>query len=433
MDYTWHYSGVKFVVINMTKTLVMIQGAIPRGLRPFTLNGEPVGFTNEYAYVGLTFVSDSSNIFARHYVKKEKSARAIANIIFSVESFIGALPPLHGKRLYNARVDPHLTAACEVSLDVDMRLLKPLQKVQLTYLQRLIGLNPRAMRAFCFSETGVLPLAYRRIILAVRYLQYILSREPDHLVACALRECEIMYAAGAPCWLGDLGVVVNRIPLNWTQAVWSPIGLDVESAAVLISGITQAAGLHVQDVIDTSSKGSLLHGRLHIDENGAAAPEPIAFRLYLTVVAPKHRKALSGMLLADSRLAETQLRYADTRGRRKRIPHDWRLCRLCMNDVEDTLHALFVCGGSNDLLALRANLWEKCAVESTAHGLQRLTPREAFHRMLLDTHLVPILAKYCYDVLAVFGKTDMFVASEAYWYGQEDVDVVRPTALDVML
>ncbi|KZP03236.1 hypothetical protein FIBSPDRAFT_692711, partial [Athelia psychrophila] len=268
MDYTWQYSGVKFLVINMTKTLVMIQGPIPRGICPFTLNGQPVGFTNEYAYVGLTFVSDAPNIFARHYAKKEKAARSVANVLFSLEAFIGALPPLQGKRLYSARVDPHLTSACEVSLDVDMRLLKPLQKIQHTYLQRLIGLNPKAMRAFCFSESGVLPLAYRRIILAVRYLQYVLSREPHHLVACALRECEIMYAAGAPCWLGDLGVVVNRMPINWTRTAWSPLAMDVESASLLIDEITKAAGLHVQDAIDASSKGSLLRGRLHVDENG---------------------------------------------------------------------------------------------------------------------------------------------------------------------
>ncbi|KZP22953.1 hypothetical protein FIBSPDRAFT_696257, partial [Athelia psychrophila] len=281
--------------------------------------------------------------FARHYARKEKSARSIANVTFSVESFVGTLPPFQGKRLFNARVDPHLTAGCEVALDVDMRLLAPLQKVQHTFLQRLIGLNPKAMRAFCFSETGVLPLAYRRIILAARYLQYVLSRPADHLVACALRECELMYSQCAPNWLGDLGVVINRMPAYWTRPLWSPLGLDVESVTLLIADITLAAKSHVQNAIDESSKGSLLHGRLHNDENGDAVAEPIAFRLYLSVTNPGHRRALAGLLLADSPLADTQLRYADGRGRRKKIPHEWRLCRFCMTDVEDTLHALFVC------------------------------------------------------------------------------------------
>lgn len=434
MNYMWDYSAVTFLVINMTKTLAMIQGPIPRNIMPFTLNGKPVNFTNEYSYVGMTFVSDARNIFAKHYARKEISARSIANVTFSVESFVGSLPPFQGKRLYNARVDPHLTAGCEVALDVDMALLKPLQKVQHTYMQRLIGLNPRAMRAFCFSETGVLPLAYRRIILAVRYLKYVLARPPHHLVACALRECELLYLAGAPSWLGDLAVVINRIPTYWTRPLWSPLGLDVEAAALLIEDITMAAKLHVQDAIDDSSKGLLLHGRLHTDENGDTVTEPIAFRLYLSVTDPRHRKALASLLLADSLLAEAQLRLADPRARRKKIPRDWRLCRFCMTDVEDPLHALFSCDGSSDLIALRTGLWLKCGVIGEPMNAARtLSPNDILQRMLLSKRLVPILAEYSFNVLKVFELADMFIASEAYWIGQDGGDAKRATALDVML
>ncbi|KZP09142.1 hypothetical protein FIBSPDRAFT_1051955 [Athelia psychrophila] len=131
------------------------------------------------------------------------------------------------------------------------------------------------------------------------------------------------------------------MPAYWTRPLWSPLGLDVESVTLLIADITLAAKSHVQNAIDESSKGSLLHGRLHNDENGDAVAEPIAFRLYLSVPNPGHRRALAGLLLADSPLADTQLRYADGRGRRKKIPHEWQLCRFCMTDVEDTLHALF--------------------------------------------------------------------------------------------
>lgn len=82
-----------------------------------------------------------------------------------------AVPGQEGTAICHARVDPHLMVGCEIFLgDVDMRLLEPLQKVQHAFLQRLVGLNPKAARAFCFPETGVLPPAHGRIILAVRYL-----------------------------------------------------------------------------------------------------------------------------------------------------------------------------------------------------------------------------------------------------------------------
>lgn len=40
--------------------------------------------------------------------------------------------------------------------------------------------------SFCFSATGVFPLASRRLILTVLCVKCVLSRLPDHLVACSL-------------------------------------------------------------------------------------------------------------------------------------------------------------------------------------------------------------------------------------------------------
>ena len=90
--------------------------------------------------------------------------------------------------MYNAHVDPHLVSACEVSLDVDPSELMPLQKVQHTFCRQLLGLNRQSMRAFLFSETGIIPIAYRRILLALRYLLYILELPDAHLARCAFEE-----------------------------------------------------------------------------------------------------------------------------------------------------------------------------------------------------------------------------------------------------
>lgn len=62
-------------------------------------------------------------------------------------------------------------------------------------------------------------------------------------------------------------MVINLIPLNWTRPTGSQLVLDVASAAPLIDDTAMPVKLHVQDAIDT--KGLLLRGRLHSDENGA--------------------------------------------------------------------------------------------------------------------------------------------------------------------
>lgn len=110
--------------------------------------------------------------------------------------------------------------------------------------------------------------------------------------------------------------MINYIPTRWTRPLLYLLGLDVELVTLLIENITLAAKPHVQNAADQSSKGLLLRERLHSEENAAAVAEPNALRPYLSVTAPKHRKALAG--LADSLLAEAQLCYTDGKGRRKK-------------------------------------------------------------------------------------------------------------------
>ncbi|KAF8869305.1 hypothetical protein BD779DRAFT_1457832, partial [Infundibulicybe gibba] len=82
-----------------------------------------------------------------------------------------------GQKLYMSLMDPlaHLTHWCEIALDVDEGNLKGLEDVQEAFLRRLLGLNKRAMLAPLYTETSVVPLRFRRLNLALRYLQYLIS------------------------------------------------------------------------------------------------------------------------------------------------------------------------------------------------------------------------------------------------------------------
>lgn len=101
------------------------------------LNGIPVGFTDEYTYVGMTFVSDAMQpVRAQHYSGKEECT-VDCRCDLQRRLVRGDAPALPGEGLFNARVDPRLTAGCEVALDGAMRLLAPLQKAQHAFLRHL--------------------------------------------------------------------------------------------------------------------------------------------------------------------------------------------------------------------------------------------------------------------------------------------------------
>ncbi|KII91974.1 hypothetical protein PLICRDRAFT_36739 [Plicaturopsis crispa FD-325 SS-3] len=186
--------------------------------------------------------------------------------IFSVESFVGGLPAFHGKTLYMARVDPHLTSGCEVVLDVDKGLLAPLESVQHRFLRRLLGLKYRSMLAVLFTETGVLPIRYRRIILALGYLKYLIALPPNRFAWSAFMDSVRLARLGHRCWLNDLRAVLALLP----NPVVTTIEEMTEAASVekIIDAVTNSCERSLQRVIDTSPMTGLLRNRVEIDEDG---------------------------------------------------------------------------------------------------------------------------------------------------------------------
>ncbi|KAL1742490.1 hypothetical protein HDZ31DRAFT_12034, partial [Schizophyllum fasciatum] len=115
-----------------------------------------------------------------------------------------------GKIIYSSRVDPHLISGCEVALDVDRDSLKLLANCQTSYLRRALGLGAHSILAPLFTETGVMPIAYRRLQLALGFLQYLLSLPTAHYAGAALRDSIALASASKPCWFNDLRIVLRR-------------------------------------------------------------------------------------------------------------------------------------------------------------------------------------------------------------------------------
>jgi hypothetical protein len=75
----------------------------------------------------------------------------------------------------NARFDCYLSPAAEISADTDRRILVDHVDIQQCSLRRLLGVNSRSILAPLFTETGLLPIRIRWLILALKRLQYILD------------------------------------------------------------------------------------------------------------------------------------------------------------------------------------------------------------------------------------------------------------------
>ncbi|KZV81681.1 hypothetical protein EXIGLDRAFT_579149, partial [Exidia glandulosa HHB12029] len=313
------------LVINGRKSWWMPLGCRPVAIPSFNINGADVPLEHEKSYVGMILNSSLSLEQRAHTADKAARAHRISCLVFGRHNQRNKFPPRPARKLYMGLVDPHLTHGADVLPDSTKIATKKLETVQKTYLRKLLRVGPRSKVAPLFTETGVSPIRYRRADLAVRYLGYALQRPAEDLVRCAVLDSASLLAARAKSWVGDLAKALSLLPV--------PVGFEMPA----------------DDEIECSAKLPLLRGRLHENCFLQARPRPApvsTFRGYLKLYAREHRTALTRLLLSDHGLAVERLRYEG-------VAHEDRMCRFCLVEVEDEMHALFACDGNEELARLR--------------------------------------------------------------------------------
>ncbi|KAG6886366.1 hypothetical protein C0992_004366 [Termitomyces sp. T32_za158] len=314
-----------------------------------------------------------------------------------------------------ARIDPQLIFGCEVVLDTVSSSLRLLENVQIAYCRRLLGLSCRSMIAALFTETGILPLRYRRAILATKYLRYLLDLPPNHYASSALLESVALANAHHLCWAGDLIDVLRHLSLlgGITTSIRTPIHLqlpamlDSSSVKRLEEDIKAASINGLQEVIASSTKLHLIRAR-----QAHPRPPPISdFRAYLSIPTPAHRKALTRLIASDHSLAIERLWHADQR-RPHGVPRPQRLCRLCRGGVEDEAHALIGC---NALLLRDCRLLFRTRLAQVnnylAESWPTFQPYDLLLRIIASDSCTCIFARYVFDVFQIFDAEPIFSSS----------------------
>lgn len=254
------------------------------------------------------------------------------------------------------------------------------------------------MIAPLFTELGIMPLRFRRLILALRYLSYIITRPPDDYIHAAMRDSFDLYLNGHPGWFGDLFLALHNLP----TPILLPQLTELNAARIeiLIKEVKGCSARWLQEQITQSPKLYLLHGRMEPQGTGPAREIISWFRHYLDLPIAKHRIALTRLLLSDHCLAIERLRWADRY--HPFVPRDQRFCRFCKTEVETVEHALFFCVASGDLVVLRAELMQNLRVVWPGCWILPVNAVRCLQTLVFRHDTLPLLAKYAYDVLQLF-------------------------------
>ncbi|KAJ7478117.1 hypothetical protein FB451DRAFT_957950, partial [Mycena latifolia] len=220
----------------------------------------------------------------------------------------------------------HLSAA-DICPDVVKARRKEREAIQNHYLRRMLGLTERSVIVVLFSETGLEPISYRRVILLLKNLRHLASLGEARLVKNGLLDSLDLARQLKMSWVNDIVTVLAElpIPVYWRVGTEAAIGEKTIDGLLADTRHSMEACIHAE-LKAYSRTRDILPDRLVMSE-GKWVHKVLAFRTYLLVRNDKYRIALTHAVLSGHALAMERMRWAERY--KDPVPSKWRLCRFC--------------------------------------------------------------------------------------------------------
>ncbi|KAF5339991.1 hypothetical protein D9611_012378 [Ephemerocybe angulata] len=389
LDSLSRWCATNFLILNAIKSVIMIFGSKPRNLPDF-----------KFGAASLTIVDDQTN----HYNDKALKVQRVGRVICGLEALVGSFQMKDAIKLYMALVDPHLTHGCEIALDTNATALGLLEKVQIAFLRRILGLGQRSILSVLYTETGILPIRYRRILIALGYLRYIVDCDEQQLVKVAVRECAQLTATNQSNWLMSLREILAKLPFELQILTFHDLP-TVAQVDALIKGVTNRINKKLLGDTESSEKLYLLRGRA---DPATGLPTACAYREYLGIKNAQHRKAVTRVLTSNHWYAIESLRYT-----KNPVPVEMRKCRLCRTLIETPEHALFECANDPGLITLRREFVNKLILQCTEATVLQVSQIHDPAQLMIALVNLPdsmnITAEYLWNVNALFDEHPLYV------------------------
>ncbi len=375
------------------------------------LYGKPIAWTDTHQYLGVQFSSTKGGLFSTLYKAKEATARKTANVALTLEKYLGDLPPKEALQIYKARVAAHLTYGAELAVDVSAAWVEPLEAVEKYFLRRILHVHKRCHMAILYTETGLLPLRYVRVMRALKYLRRLLGGKHSPVPRRALHVFQELWRRGESGWLGDIAIVLHRLGVGCEESWWLDLS-TVQGVDNLLKACVKAAHDEIQRQV-AGARLPLLQARTEVLSGRRAAYVVSGWRSYLEIAVPAHRVALTRFVTGSHALAVEAAKWIPVpESQSGPVPRHWRVCRMCGDDVEDEMHIFWGCAHP-DLCRLRdvclADVYRR--YPALARGF--IEPLQFWGLLWRHDDLIPCLGLFIYEALELVASCPMYVPD---WY-----------------
>ncbi|KAF5338837.1 hypothetical protein D9757_014693 [Collybiopsis confluens] len=262
------YSAKMGFECSILKSVVMVCNGDPEPEYVFMLHGGPLKKVTEAKYIGVYHQSGRGSRYRNHYEAFAEKAKKAAGAILHARTFVGKDMPLWDLRmLYAGRVEPYLSNGAELIPDNVASHRKLLEDVQHYFLRRMLSIQNRSSLEILFTETGIIPIKYRRIILLLKNMKYLVGLSHECLAWKALKEAFTLTEEGYNSLFMETMQVLESLP---SPVIWNVPEFEKLNGAyfdALVEKVEKSMHNSIQQALMSSPRTSdSLKGRLEYDK-----------------------------------------------------------------------------------------------------------------------------------------------------------------------
>ena len=339
----WHLK------INVSKTKVIVFNKAGHMLSKyrFCINDNEVEIARSYKYLGVTFNAAGGASFTAKCLR-DKALKAIfklnkafngkpANVKIGLHLFDTLIKPilLYNSEVWGANIfDFHKLLVVSTS-KTSLYLDNCIERMHLSWLKGLLGVNKYATSIAVLAEVGRFPLALTVALNIIKAWTRILSLDPESFVYKSYIQNLVDLNCGKPCWIKAVRdiLLATGYDREWyNQQVEHPQYLLQDLEVKLQDIFLQQWRLDMNDDNRSHNEGNKLRTYRKFKED-------YKFEPYLKVKNPHQRKNITRLRISAHRLEIERGRHSGP----KVLPAD-RLCRHCnAAQVEDEVHLVMQC------------------------------------------------------------------------------------------
>ena len=352
----WH------LIVNTSKTKVMQIGA--KDQTKLNYDKHEIENVNTFKYLGHT-ITDHRNIHKRmpDYIATQ-AQKALFALQGRMKPSLGHIPPTLAIKMFDSYVLPILEFNSTFWSGTSEN--SKIEKVQIGYLKRVLGVRRQTPTAAIYAETGRFPLKLRQKLNTVNYWARIRNLPNYDILNKCLQIQVRLHNTGQINWYTKVVTIMTEA----NEPNWSTADPDVVVKKVKLELYKNEQTSILNEINDSNKLPKLRSYKLF---KTSYCLEP-----YLNLNLPK--KTYSN--IARFRTSSHNLKIETGRHNRPKTPVEDRKCEKCdTNEIEDEFHCLLICAKHADPRAQLMN-----TVNNQILDFDKLDKKQQFTTLMSNKH-----------------------------------------------